>query len=304
MPLKQASVEELNLVTGSGCFCEDDNSNDIDLSRFRNIRRISWAGLGTDSHFETLHHALLTNSKRLTHLRLEYADQPEEDFSTEDLDIFEGGDQEIYYGICFARGLLGLKRPFSATLDILFPSLTSLSLESVPLINGKKSLVHALNVSQLLHLTLRKCSAMEDFLREIVAAGQPLKLLSLEYICDSDGEISAHEALEGILKLGANLTDLFLSLPGPLVTLNFWRKLADNRPPLKRFVYHQRAVNTDEDSSRYEEEEDLTDLSLLREDVDELASSGENHPFAQFDLTCLGLGGHFYGLVSNPLSLI
>lgn len=138
---------------------------------------------------------------------------------------------------------------------------------------------------------------MEDFIRKITASGQTLKLLSLEYYSRVDDDMDVCRTLEDMFSIAPDLTDLFLSIPGSLNTLEFWRILAGNRLPLTRFVYHERDVNTDENSSRYEEEEDGSDLSLLPEDMDEIERAGEQHPFAQMNLTCLGLGGDPFTVV-------
>ncbi|KAH6667672.1 hypothetical protein B0J14DRAFT_169359 [Halenospora varia] len=92
--------------------------------------------------------------------------------------------------------------------------------------------------------------------------------------------------------LGAfqGLKDLFVSLPGPVETLEFWRTIAHHKSTLTRFVCHQRTVNLNENSSHFEEEMDLLDLSLLPEDRAELDRSGSHHPFAALNLECIGLG--------------
>jgi hypothetical protein len=260
--------------------------------------------LQSDFYFQALRHALETNSKLLTHLRVEYVNQPDGSWLRQDDNIdnddANSGDQGAYYRNFFAREGLGLKRSI-ATSEVIFPALNSLSLGFIPLQNAEKTLVHALNISGLSHLTLRQCPGMEDFLRAIAASGQMLRLLSLEYACGLDDEIDVCRALEGIFGIATDLTDLFLSLPGPTHTLEIWRALAHNRLPITRLVYHQRFVkvddDSDDDSSRFEEEEDLNDLSLLPEDMDELETAGEQHPFAQLNLACLGLSGDYFTVV-------
>ncbi|KAI9889351.1 MAG: hypothetical protein M1814_005519 [Vezdaea aestivalis] len=69
------------------------------------------------------------------------------------------------------------------------------------------------------------------------------------------------------------------------------KKSSLNNRLLKRFVYHLRMVDIDEDSSQFEEEQDLSDLSLFSDHVDELKIAGEQHPFAQLNLASLALSG-------------
>jgi hypothetical protein len=292
LPVKQTSLEALTLITGSACHYEDDGLHDVDLSEFRALRRISWIGLQSVSYIMNLQYALETNSKHLTHLRLEYVNQPDGSWSeghdTDDDDA-NSGNQGIYYRNYFAREALGLKRSAISLNDVMFPSFSSLSLGCVPLKNAEKALVHALNISGLRHLSLRQCPSMDNFLTEVAASGQILSLLSLEYTCGIGG-YDMCAALEGIFRIAPNLTDLFLLLPGPTSTLEFWRALAHSRLPITRFIYNQRWVSFDENSSPYAKEEDLSNLSLVPKDMDELERAGEQHPFAQMNLECLGLG--------------
>lgn len=94
----------------------------------------------------------------------------------------------------------------------------------------------------------------------------------------------------GLFRIAADLTNLFLSIPGPILTLDLWRTLAGNRLPPTRCIYHQRIVNLDHNSSQFEEEEGIPDLSLLPENIKELESAREEHPLAQLNLSCLGPG--------------
>lgn len=256
----------------------------------------------TDLYRQALRDALQKNSKHLTHLRLEHVPQ-DDDTDDSDDDDGNGGDRRAYCRNLFARECLGLTQS-NATIEAIFPALNSLSLGFIPLKNAETALVHALNIRKLSHLTLRQCPSMEEFLRGVIESGSTLRLLSLEYSCGLSGEVDVCSALEGIFGIAPDLTDLFLSLPGPIFTLDIWRALANNRLPLTRFIYHQRSVNLNEDSSRFEEEEDLTDLSLLPEDMDELERAGEQHPFAQFNLVCLGLSGSPFIVVCQTQMLI
>ena len=77
----------------------------------------------------------------------------------------------------------------------------------------------------------------------------------------------------------------------------FWRSMLHHKSTLARFAYHQRVINLDEDSSHYEEECDLLDLSLIREDVFELSDYSLHHPFQELNLECIALCCDTYYLV-------
>jgi hypothetical protein len=267
---------------------EDDNLEPIDLSQFHNIRQISWVGLQSEFYIRSLCDALATNSKLVTHLRLEFLPQDKDDLAELDNDIDDDDD----YPNFFARNILGLKRS-NIVSDVIFPALTSVKLGFISLTNVGKVLVPALNIRFLSSLTLHRCPGMEDLLREITACGETLQLSSLEYVSAyEDDAYYVCGALGSIFGLVPHLSNLFLRFSGPEATLELWRTLARNRISLTRFVYHQRTINLDENSSRYEDEEDLNDLSLLREDWEALATAGQQHPFALMNLEYLGLGCH------------
>jgi hypothetical protein len=184
--LQQLQYESLKSFRSAAVSNEFCNSA-VDLSNFHAIRRISW--IVSDNYTQALRVALETNSNYLTDLQLEYVNQPNGDFKQDDdadndIDNNEdedAGDQGEYQRNFFAREALGLKRSTATSKDI-FPALTSLSLGFISLNDAEKPLVHALNVSGLLHLTLRQCPGMENFLRVITESSQTLKLLSLEYL--------------------------------------------------------------------------------------------------------------------------
>jgi len=96
--------------------------------------------------------------------------------------------------------------------------------------------------------------------------------------------------LQSFLGAFQGLKDLFVSLPGPVETLELWRSIIHHESTLTRFVCHRRTVNLDDNSPHFEEEMDLLDLSLLPEDRAELDRSESRHPFAALNLESIGLG--------------
>jgi hypothetical protein len=245
---------------------------------------------------ETLQDVLRANSKHLTHLELEYVNGTWDDISDdedtdddEDMGAFQIKDgSSLNY---FAREIFGLSQPVT-TLGPTFPALDVLSLAFIPLEKAQKTLTCAFNVGMLSQLTLRSCPGTEDFLRAIVLSNQTLKLTSLEYMCEPEEDIDVSQALESIFGIAPNLTDVFLSLPGPMMTLDLWRAMANQGMPLTRFIYHLRSSEINPRSPRFEEITDLDDLGLLRDDMKWLKRAGEEHPFARLNLKCLGLGAH------------
>lgn len=169
LPLMQSSIKDITLVTGSECPLGDEKDSAVDLSGFHAIRRISWIGLETEFDIQALRVSLETNSKHLTHLRLEYVsregsseqgdDTDDDTDNTGDDEDKDTGDRGAYQRNFFARKVLGLKRSRAAS-EIIFPALTSLALGFISLKQAEKAPLHALNVSRLSHLTLRQCPGM------------------------------------------------------------------------------------------------------------------------------------------------
>ncbi|KAH8816664.1 hypothetical protein F5884DRAFT_873409 [Xylogone sp. PMI_703] len=303
LPTKQTSLEAISLITGSGCFEEEDLSDPIDLTKFHSLKRISWIGVRTAAQFRIIRTAIRTNSQILTHLRVGYCDQPVHALNAEgqlvSLTLADGpdddvpdddGDEDPDEINFFAYKCLGWRPPPKQKLTV--PKLTSLILEYMPLGPTTLDLVHDLNIQNLSHLCLRHCDGMNLFLEAIDISDQQLKLSSLEYCTGSrDSEFRSVNILENILLKTPSLTDLFLSLPAPgaAYTGDFWRKISARKIPLRRFVYHQRTLNLDYTSGLFEEDQDARDMSLSPGHVHEMANSGEKHPLASFDIECLGV---------------
>ncbi|KAH6667391.1 hypothetical protein B0J14DRAFT_602141 [Halenospora varia] len=275
---KQSSIETISLITGGTCPISTDGENPIDLSAFRSLRD-TWTGLQSSEEFDALSRALKNNSEHLRELRLDFANWSEEDWD------------EDGFGNSLASQVLKL----SAGQFEMFPALETLSLSAISLENAEKA--YALNFSGLSSLTLRYCSGSEEFLTAVIDSGQTIRLSSLEVVCSpSDIDIDMCGTLSMFLGAFQGLKNLFVSLPRPVETLDFWRTITQHKSTLTRFVCHQRTVNLDDNSSRFEEEEDLLDLSLLPEDITELNQSGSHHSFAALSLECFGLGCTHYRL--------
>jgi hypothetical protein len=241
-----------------------------------------WTGLQSSEEFDALSRALKNNSEHLRELRLDFVNWSEED--SDDLDDSDDDDSENF----FASQVLKLS---ADQFEIMFPALETLSLSDISLENAEKGIAYAFNFSELSSLTLRHCSGSEEFLTAVIDSSQTIRLSSLEVVCGpSDHDIDMCGTLSMFLGASQGLKDLFVSLPGPVETLEFWRTIAHHKSTLTRFVCHQRTVNLDDNSPHFEEEMDLLDLSLLPEDRAELDRSESHHPFAALNLECIGLG--------------
>jgi hypothetical protein len=266
-------------ITGGACAINWEGENSIDLSAFRSLRHISWVGLQSSKEFDALSCALKNNSEHLRELRLDFVHgQRKIRFSRHD------DDSENF----FASQVLKLSAGQSKTI---FPALDTLSLSYISLENAENEIAYAFNFTELSSLTLRHCSGFEEFLTEFIGSGHTIRLSSLEVVCGpSDVEYDMCDTLSMFLDAFQGLKDLFVSLPGPVETLEFWRRIAYHKSTLTRFVYHQRTVDTDDTSPHFEEEMDLLDLSLLPSDIAELDRPESLHPFAGLNLECIGLG--------------
>ena len=274
---KQTSIESISLITGGACPINTDGENTIDLSAFRSLRHISWTGLQSSKEFDALSRALKNNSERLRELRLDFVNWSEEE-------SFDSDASQNF----FASQVLKLS---ADQCGVMFPALETLSLSHISLGNAQKGIADAVNFHQLSSLTLRHCAGSEEFLTEVIGSGQTIKLSSLEVVWGpSDHDLEMCATLQSFLGAFQGLKDLFVSLPGPVETLELWRSMIHHESTLTRFVCHQRTVNLDDNSPHFEEEMDLLDLSLLPEDRAELDRSESRHPFAALNLESIGLG--------------
>ncbi|KAH9204561.1 hypothetical protein DL95DRAFT_529207 [Leptodontidium sp. 2 PMI_412] len=274
---KQTSIESISLITGGACPINTDGENPINLSAFRSLRHISWTGLQSSKEFDALSRALKNNSEGLRELRLDFVNWSEED-------SFDSDASQNF----IASQVLKLS---ADQCGIMFPALEALSLSDISLENAQKGIAYAFNFHELSSLTLHHCSGSEEFLTEVIGSGQTIRLSSLEVVWGpSDHDIDMCATLSSFLGAFQGLKDLFVSLPGPVDTLELWRSIIHHKSTLTRFVCHQRSVDLHDDSPHFEEEIDLLDLSLLPEDRAELDRSESGHPFAALNLESIGLG--------------
>jgi hypothetical protein len=286
LPLKQPFLRSLSLITDPMCYGPE--YDELDLSSFHRLQSLRWKAMHTKD-LTALAPAIRLNRAHLRTLELEVSNwrviQIELDLSSdedsEDRDSEEGSTADRF----FAEKILGLhrRRP-----RLLLPQLRVLNLTQVPL---RAAMAHAINFDTLGSLTLRMCPGWCGFIKTALELGVPLRLATLE-IQETDnvsGGLGIYTIMD-LLNGFRGLEELFISHSGPEEPLDIWNAIANCHPTLRRFVHHQRTVDTDEESPNFEQEEDLPDMALFGRDVRLLREDSlRNNPLARLDLECIGL---------------
>lgn len=85
------------------------------------------------------------------------------------------------------------------------------------------------------------------------------------------------------------LEELFVSEAGPTSALELWEHAARRHPTLKKFVGHQRMINTNEDSPHFERPCDVPDLGICGHDMRRIKEDPSQNPLAKLDLEFIGV---------------
>lgn len=287
--LNQPSLTSLSLITDPKCEEAHDDRCDIDLSSFRLLQSLSWKGPNAE-HLGSLSFALLSNAEILRKITLDFMNWP-------DLahDLGYETDEEVETSDYFLRSILKFNKRSPSPL---FPKLRLLSLSQVPL---GKAMARVTDFSTLSSLTLRQCPDWHEFLEEVLKLKQPIHLRSLETQTTlGDSARLGELALRDLLTSFKGLQELYISEAGALDTIELWQRVAiHHRASLRKFVYHQRAVNVDEDSPLFGGEHDLPDLGISGHQMRHIKEDDSRNPLADLDLECLGLSCTPERLVSN-----
>jgi hypothetical protein len=280
---KQDRIESIRLITDPSCDIDIASDFPVDLSAFQNLKSISWKGLRIEQDIASLGKAMQRNRDQLLELELDLFDWYK---MVESLEIDEDDTGSRNY---FVHGVLGL-HPDDA--KIMFPALQVLSLSAVSLRSAGEELARALDINLLQSLKLRLCPGWEEFLDCLTCSGRPIMLKTLEVqsserledMCsDGAGELSAFvDTFQG-------LRELFISINGPVWSLDILRSAIRHKSTLRRFAYHVRSIDLNDGSSTFEQPCDLPDLSLLNTNVAELNNSPLQNPFCELDLECIGI---------------
>ncbi|RSL48004.1 hypothetical protein CEP51_015698 [Fusarium floridanum] len=283
VPLRQSSLQSLSLITDPTCRDDHDAECEIDLSSFCKLQSLSWRGPNSDN-LDALTVALRSNSTHLRELELDFVNWPELreylGYFSDDEDDMDGIKGTDY----FAYAVLGLNKRSPRPL---FPTIRVLFLSQVPL---SAAMAHAFNFDTLTSLTLRMCPNWDQFVGRVMELNHPIKLKKLEiqesddvtYECSEDSILDFLDAFEG-------LEELFVSQAGPAPALRLWDHVARRHSQLKRFVGHQRTINTDENSPNFEKPCDLPDLAIFGRDMRRIEEDPSQNPLAKLDLEFIGL---------------
>lgn len=280
--LNHSQIRSLNLTTDP--FCHPSEC-DIDLSAFRQLRTLSWKGPRAED-LDALSVAILGNSAHLRKLELDLVSWPQLLYDLgisgdeEDEEDEDGRIADNY----FTRTILCLDK---CSPQPLLPAIRVLSLSQVPV---SASMVFAVDFPAIESFTLRRCPGWDELLEHVLHLGLSIKLSILEIQETDDvthGE--ADHTLAQFLSAFEGLQELFISHQGPSHTLALWELFRGRHSTLRRFVYHQRTIDMEEDSPYFEEARDLPDLSLIEEDKHLLRENPAQSPLAELHIECLGL---------------
>jgi hypothetical protein len=273
----QQAIESLSLITGYDCLWTDQGLCPVDGLAFKQLRHLSWAALRSVEDCGALSVMIRQNAHHLKGLEVDFMHWSEEA-------IFlpvDHPDTENY----FTRYILGVSVDNPA---VILPVLESLRLSSISIDEATEEIQSALHLSNLRTLKLCDCSGTEKLLKGIISSGPNLKLASLEVqITEDVSNFDIGDTLMEFLSAFNGLEEIYLMYPGPTETEDILCSLIHHKSTLRRLVLHQRATVIDEESSMFEEEYDLTDLSVI-----DAASIRSKNPFRELDLESIGICGH------------
>ncbi|KAM0256121.1 hypothetical protein ACHAQJ_005208 [Trichoderma viride] len=275
-------IRSLSLTTDSNCrLFSDSGGCDIDLSRFHQLRSLSWKAPNPEN-MSTISVAIRRNSPHLQKLELDLVNWPRlwADLASSIVDIDEDGFEAQNF---FVGKVLGQNE--SSTRPLL-PAIRVLSLTQIPLL---ASLAYAINFDTLVSLTLRMCPGMNNFLERVVQLRFPIKLKTLEFHATDSilGEI-CNETIAHFLDAFEGLEELFIYQSHPLSTLSLWEIISVRHTTLKRFVHHQRGLEIDE-LDHSEEEFNVQDRSITGRNIHRLKNDPLQNPLTRLDLEFIGL---------------
>ncbi|KAF4453649.1 hypothetical protein F53441_3658 [Fusarium austroafricanum] len=303
LSLKHSSIQNLSFVTDPFCsrFNRWGRSSDLDLSAFRNLRRLSWrAPMGC--HFDDIARLIQANAHQLEELDIELQSWSRDWENRESRVIHRVDDLEEWdktpASTMLARQIFGLQATTSEVSErAYFPRLRKLRLTRVPLkdeITRKAVTAVSLNFDTLTSLTLRMCSYWIPLLSSIIESQIPLKLKTLE-ILDfylKTPQITAVRnaaAIADFIDSFKGLEEIFISNSGPTSALEFWEHVTGHAETMKRLVYHQRIPDQDEETLQSRMGGDSSDLAISQADRDRIREDPDRNPLSRLDLEFIGL---------------
>lgn len=227
---KQPQIESLSLITDCTCSASELDSAD-GLSGLTKLKRLCWRAPGCD-FVDNLRDMIKTNAENLEYI---------------ELDLVNWG--RFKQSIGFWQWIFPL---------VAYPALQTLCLTEVAL---SKKTIRALDFGTLRTLKLRNCKGWDILLEKAVQLRRPVRLRTLE-ILEGSGMDSFDSlyTISRFLDTFDGLEELYVSVAGPEDVADLWDGVIAHRATLKRFVHHQRIIETDFDSEHFEKEFDLMDL--------------------------------------------
>ena len=268
LPSHQNSLEHLALVTNAGC-TDGHTASDLALGNLNCLRTISWIGIRTKTEVTALGTAMRENAKHLQGLTLDFNRW---DYVTSRWVGFEDPASEV-------SRLVFQVQPTSPSLQ--YPALAALSLSGLDITSYARGLACVTRSPTLRSITLRGCLGWDSFLQSLIEPGSKLAINTLEVyqpvrFGDPD---DADEVVKAFLQSVDGLGILHMSLPSPCDTKACWRTMARHTSTLRQLVYHIRGVNLDDESRHFEEEMDMSDMSL----ISDLFFDGDSESDDEFD---------------------
>ncbi|KAH7211202.1 hypothetical protein BKA60DRAFT_494823 [Fusarium oxysporum] len=279
----------------------ESRTADIDLSAFHNLRRFIWkAPMGC--HFDNIASLVKANARQLEELELELQGWSQDRESRESTVIHHEDNPEVWDKITastmLARQMFGLQEAASEAAErTCFPNLRSLKFTRVPLRDentGIQVTASSINLNALRHLSLRMCAYWMPFLSSIMESQTPLQLKTLEildFYLDTPHETAKSKAatITEFIDSFKGLEELTVSICGPTSSLQFWEHVAGHAASLKRFVYHQRITEQDEELLNSRLGRDSSDLGISSGDRNCIRKDPSQNPLSRLNLEFIGL---------------
>jgi hypothetical protein len=253
-------------------------------------------------HFNNIASLVGTNARHLEDLELELQGWSPDRESRESTLIHHEENPEVWDKIpastILARQMFGLEvGATEAAGRTQFPKLRSFRLTRVPLRDentGIQVTASSIDLKALRHLSLRMCAYWMPFLTDMMESQGPLQLETLEildFYLDTPHETATSKAatITEFIDSFKGLEELFISVCGPTPSLQFWEHVAGHAATLKKFVYHQRLTDQDEDLLNSRSGRDSSDLGISSEDRDSIRQVPSQNPLSRLNLEFIGL---------------
>ncbi|EMT62707.1 hypothetical protein FOC4_g10006340 [Fusarium odoratissimum] len=273
------------------------------LNRFKDgqLESFSWkAPMGC--HFDNIANLVKANARQLEELELELQGWSQDRESRESTVIHHEDNPEVWDKIpastMLSRQMFGLQEAASEAAErTCFPNLRSLKFTRVPLRDentGIQVTASSINLNALRHLSLRMCAYWMPFLSSIMESQTPLQLNTLEildFCLDTPHETAKSKAatITEFIDSFKGLEELTVSICGPTSSLQFWEHVAGHAASLKRFVYHQRITDQDEELLNSRLGRDSSDLGISSEDRNCIRKDPSQNPLSRLNLDFIGL---------------